>query len=89
MATLKGVESRWIDIGDCLCVPGETMRHIRTQHSADSVQCLKEVLLYVLSLHPYPGWRVIIHALYRIEEHQVATRIEEYGEPVAGMFPKS
>ena len=89
MAALKGVESRWKNIGGFLHVPGETRRAIETRHSADSAQCLREVLLYVLSLHPYPGWRVIIDALYGIGEHQVAIGIEEYAEPVAGMYPKS
>ena len=85
MVALKGVESRWDDIGIRLYVREETRCHIETQHSADSVQCLREVLLYVLSLHPYPGWRVIIDALYWMRELQLATRIEEYAEPVAGM----
>ena len=85
MAALKGVESRWDVIRYYSYVPVETKRHIETQHSADSVQCLREVLLYVLSLHPYLGWRVIIDALYWMEEHLFATRIKEYAEPVAGI----
>ena len=82
MAAMKGVESKWDDIGHRLCVPWETRLAIRTQGFADSAQCLREVLLYVLSLHPYPGWRVTINALYWMGEYP---RIEEYAQPVAGM----
>ena len=84
MAALKGLESRWFGIGYCLSVPGDTRGHIRRQHSTDSAR-LRELLHYVLKLHPHPGWRIIIRALHGVGEQVSAARIEEYAEPVTGM----
>ena len=84
IAALKGLESRWDDIGSWLDVPWDTRDHIQRQHSTDSAR-LREVLHYVLKLHPHAGWRIIICALYRLREQVSAARIEEYAEPVSGM----
>ena len=85
MESLKGMERRWDDIGRSLYVPGDTRRHIETQHSTDSDR-LREVLLYALSLHPFPGWRMIIYALHGMEEDQLAAEIQDYAEPLTGII---
>ena len=84
MTALKGIEWRWYDLGYWLYVPGGIRDELRTQHSIES-DCLRAMLQYVLTLHPYASWRSIIIALHWIEEHQVADRIMEYAEPVTGM----
>ena len=84
MAALKGLESRWYDIGIYLYVPRATQNDIRTQHSTDTAR-LQEILHYVLSIYPYPGWRIIIRALHEMGEQVSAARIQEYAEPVTGM----
>ena len=84
MAALKGFESDWNDIGLYAYVPWDTLRQIEKQHSTDSAR-LREILHYILSLHPYPGWRVIIWALHCIGQQVSAARIQEYAEPVTGM----
>ena len=85
MESLKRMEWKWDDIGDWLNLPDDTICHIRTQHSTDSDR-LREVLLYALSLHPFPGWRLIIHALHMMVEDQLAAEIQDYGEPLTGMY---
>ena len=85
MKSLKGMEWQWFDIGRWLFVPTCTRHHIKTQHSTASDR-LREVLLYALRLHPFPGWRMIIHALHGIEEDQLAAEIQEYAEPLTGMY---
>lgn len=84
MAALKGLESRWQDIGYYAYVPLDSLNHIKTQHITNSAR-LQEVLHYILSLHPYPGWRIIIRCLHWMDEHVSAARIQEYAEPVTGM----
>ena len=84
MESLKGKEWRWYDIGDWLYVPYDTRRHIRAQHSTASDR-LREVLLYALSLHPFPGWRMIIRALHGMREDQLAAEIQDYAEPLTGI----
>ena len=83
MAALRGITRRWNNIGAWLYVPLE----IRSQHSTSSDR-LKAVILYALTLHPRSSWRCVINALHRIEEHQVAERIQYYSEPVTGMHIK-
>ena len=87
MVALRGIEGRWDDIGIKFFVPWQIRQEIRSQHSTDS-ECLKAIVLYVLTLHPRSSWRCIIDALHRMEEHQVAERIEDYSEPVTGMHIK-
>ena len=87
MAALRGIERRWDDIGEWLHVPYETQQEIRSQHFTDSER-LRAMILYVLTLHPRSSWRCFIGALHRIEEHQVAERIQDYSEPVTGMHIK-
>ena len=87
MVALRGIEGRWDDIGHWLYVPEETRWEIRSQHSMDSER-LHAVILYMLTLHPRSSWRCIINTLHRIEEHQVADRIQDYSEPVTGMHIK-
>ena len=84
LVSMKGIESKWDGIGEKLCVPLQTRQEIRIQYSNDS-DCLRAVLLYVLTLHPRFSWRCIINALHWIREHEVADRIQSYSEPVAGM----
>ena len=83
MAALKGLEYLWYDIGDLLFVPYETRTDIRTKHSTVTAR-LREILHYVLSIHPYAGWRIIIWALHWEGEQRSAARIQEYAEPVTG-----
>ena len=85
MKTLKGTEWKWDEIGDWLYVPWDTRHHIRTQHSTASDR-LREVLLYALSLHPFPGWRMIIYALHEMDKDQLAAEIQDYAEPLTGMY---
>ena len=85
MESLKGMEGRWDRIGKWLYVPDDTIHHIMTQHSTDSDR-LREVLLYALSLHPFPGWRMIIYALHMMDEDQLAAEIQDYAEPLTGMY---
>ena len=84
MESLKGMERQWDRIRDWLYIPDDTIRHIRTQHSTDSDR-LREVLLYALNLHPFPGWRIIIYALHGIMNDQLAAEIQDYAEPLTGM----
>ena len=84
MESLNGKERRWDRIGLMLYVPDNMRRHIRTQHSTDSDR-LREVLLYALSLHPFPGWRMIIRALHWMEEDQLAAKIQDYAKPLTGI----
>ena len=85
MESLKGMERRWDLIGRWLSVPYYTIHHIMNQHSTDSDR-LREVLLYALSLHPFSGWRMIIYALHGIVEDQLAAEIQDYAEPLTGMY---
>ena len=85
MESLKEKEGRWDGIGKCLYVPYDTRHHIKSQHSTDSDQ-LREVFLYVMGLHPFSGWRMIIDALHWIKEDQLATEIHDYAEPLTGMY---
>ena len=87
LQALRGTEAGWDDFGWYLCVPGETRKEVRTQHSTDSDR-LRAVILYVLTLHPRASWRCFINALHRISEHQVAEQIQDYSEPVTGMHIK-
>ena len=82
---MKGIESKWDRIGENLCVPLQTRQEISTQHSNDT-DCLRAILLYALTLHPRFSWRCIINALHWIREHKVAEQIQDYSEPVAGMY---
>ena len=87
MAALRGMERRWDIIGAWLYVPEKTRWEIRSQHSTDSDR-LRAVILYVLTLHPRSSWRCVINALHGMREHQVAERIQDYSEPVTGMYIK-
>ena len=82
---LRGIERGWDGIGFRLCVPLETRQEIRSQHSTYS-DCLRAVLLYALTLHPRSSWRCVINALHWMEEHQVAELIQDYSEPVTGIY---
>ena len=84
MAALKGLETKWDFIGLYLHVPRPTWNHMRTQHSTNSAR-LRDIINYTLSLHPFPGWQIIIHALHGMKEQVSAARIQEYAEPVTGM----
>ena len=84
MTTLTGIENKWESLGTWLCVPHETRRSIREQHSTDSNR-LRELLLYMLNLHPFASWRLIINALYKIREDHLAERLQEYAEPETGI----
>ena len=57
---------------------------MRSQHSNDDEK-LQQVFLYVLAVHPFASWRVIINALHEMGERQLAESIQEYAEPVTGM----
>ena len=87
MAALRGMEGRWDKIGHWLYVPRETRQEIRTQHFTDFDR-LRAVILYVLTLRPKSSWRCVINALHWMEEHQVAEQIQDYSEPVTGMYIK-
>ena len=87
MVALRGIEGSWDDIGSLLYVPLETREEIRSQHSTDSER-LHAVILYMLTLNPRSSWRCIINALHRMEERQVAERIQDYSEPVTGIHTK-
>ena len=87
MVALRGIEGRWSDIGKKFFVPWQIMQEIRSQHSTAS-ECLKAIVLYVLTLHPRSSWRYIINALHKMGEHQVAERIQDYSEPVTGIHIK-
>ena len=85
LVALRGIEWRWDDIGRGLCVPRATRKEIRSQHSTNSDR-LRAVLLYALTLHPRSSWRCVINALHWTWEHQVAERIQDYSEPVTGIY---
>ena len=87
MVALRGIERRWDNIGYLLYVPEKTIQEISSRHFTDSER-LHAVILYMLTLNPQSSWRCIINALHRIEEHQVAERIQDYSEPVTGIHIK-
>ena len=84
VSALTGIERRWDKFGANLYVPKETMSGIRRQYSTDGDR-LRQIIVYVLSLHPLASWREIINALHWIEEDQLAESIQEYAEPMTGM----
>ena len=85
LVALRGIEWRWDDIGRRLCVPWATRKEIRIQHSTVSDR-LRAVLLYALTLHPRSSWRCVINALHWTWNHQVAELIQDYSEPVTGIY---
>ena len=60
------------------------MSGIRSQQCSEREK-LQQVILYMLAVHPLASWMVIINALQRMREHQLAESIQEYAEPVTGM----
>ena len=84
-SALKGIEREWDDFGIWLYVPTETRSGIESQHSSDCEK-LQQVIRYMFAVHPLASWRVIINALHWMGEDQLAESIQEYAEPVTGMF---
>ena len=84
VSALKGIERRWNEFGVRLCVPKETRSGIWRHHSTDGDR-LRQIIVYVLSLHPSASWRMIINALHWMKEDQLAESIQEYAEPMTGM----
>ena len=80
-SALKSIEREWDDFGIWLYVPDETRSGIESQQCSG----FEQVILYVLAVHPFASWRVIINALQRMGEGQLAESIQEYAEPVTGM----
>ena len=86
MAVLKGIERKWDFIGSLLCVPEEKRSAMKKQLYFTDKDQLRKILMYMLSLHPFASWRVIMNALHWMREHQLAESIWEFAEPLTGSY---
>lgn len=84
LSSLEDVKEKWSSFGFYLSVQSDMLMKIKRQYIT-SKNRLAAVLRYVLQLHPYASWRVVIRTLDAMKEHKVADEIRKCAEPISGI----
>ena len=87
MTALEGVARKWRDVGEQLCIRGNTMDVIALESTSD-LQCLRGTLIYWLIHDPLASWRRLIYRFDKSHDadlERIADDCRKFAEKISGL----